>query len=320
MASWAPAGQVQVDATFEGQPTAWPQASWRGRLRGEALRLKDVPVEELLCEFDSQAGAMRLRIPSASVAGGQLQAEITLEPRETGTGFLLKTDLTQLQLDRLAASLPAWRGRDIQGAASAKAMLSGTWEQRATWVGEGWLNASGERLGELPLLEKVFKGFFGILADRLGLEALRRGQITQAGFQWQLSQERLHTEDLRLSGTSGGEPVAVYARGSVGLDHTLDLVIEPELSEGVLLQAPSTSSEAMVASASSGVTSAAIVARPSTRMCSVCFAAFSARRSSALKCCRPSTSVLRATTCFTVSAWLAIWLRIAVRMKSLRFA
>ena len=50
----------------------------------------------------------------------------------------------------------------------------------------------------------------------------------------------MQTDDFRLSGTTGGEPMAVYARGSVGLDQTLDFVIEPELSEGVLLQAPTT--------------------------------------------------------------------------------
>lgn len=242
LAAWQPRGLLTLDGVFEGRPADWRQASWRGQAQGEGLRLKDVPVDQLVCEFDNQSGALRLRVPSASVAGGAVQADLALEPRETGTGFLLKLDVTQLQLERLTDALPAWRGRDIQGAASAKAALSGVWEQRASWVGDGWLNASGDRLGELPLLEKVFKGFFGVLADRLGLDALRRGQITQAGFQWQLSQERLHTEDLRLSGTSGGEPVAVYARGSVGLDQSLDLVIEPELSEGMLLQAPSTAS------------------------------------------------------------------------------
>ncbi len=242
LAAWQPSGRVEVDAAFDGEPSAWNRAAWRGRLQGEQLLLHHIPVEQLACEFDGRDGAMRLRIPAASVAGGQLDADLSLEPREAGTGFLLKGELAQGQLERLAATLPAWKGRDIRGAMSTAASLSGTWQQRDTWVGEGWLNAAGERLGELPLLEKVFQGFFGVLADRLGLEALRRGQITQAGLHWQLAQGRLQTEDLRLSGTSAGEPVAVYAHGSVGLDQTLDLVIEPELSEGMLLQAPSTAS------------------------------------------------------------------------------
>jgi hypothetical protein len=129
----------------------------------------------------------------------------------------------------------------VTGAASAHAILSGTWDSRATWRGEGWLNASGERLGDLPLLDQLFRGLFGILADRLGLETLRRAQITQASVQWHLSQERFRTEDLRLGGLAGTEPVALYAKGSAGLDQTLDFVIEPELSAGVVLEAPTTS-------------------------------------------------------------------------------
>ena len=43
-----------------------------------------------------------------------------------------------------------------------------------------------------------------------------------------------------------------------------------------------------------------------------------ARRSAALKCWRPSTSVLRVTACLTLSPCAPSWLRIAVRMKSVR--
>jgi hypothetical protein len=41
---------------------------------------------------------------------------------------------------------------------------------------------------------------------------------------------------------AGAEPVAIYATGSVGLDQTLDLTVEPELSEGAVLEAPTTAS------------------------------------------------------------------------------
>ena len=48
-------------------------------------------------------------------------------------------------------------------------------------------------------------------------------------------------DDLRLGGLAGTEPVAIYAKGSVGLDQTLDFVIDPEFSEAVMLEAPTTS-------------------------------------------------------------------------------
>ena len=70
----------------------------------------------------------------------------------------------------------------------------------------------------------------------------KRQQITQVSVQWQLANERFSTKDLRLGGLAGTEPMAIYGTGSVGLDQTLDLVIDPELSEASLLQAPTTSS------------------------------------------------------------------------------
>jgi hypothetical protein len=174
------------------------------------------------------------------VAGGQAHADLTVEHRPTGHAFATELDLAGLQLERLAQTIPAWRDRPIRGTASAHAVLTGDWAARASWRGSGWLNASGEHLGEVPLLQKVFRGIFGLLGERLGLESLRRAQVTQASVTWRLSQERVATDDLRLGGLAGTDPVAVYARGSVGLDQTLDFVIEPELAEGTLLQAPAT--------------------------------------------------------------------------------
>ena len=149
--------------------------------------------------------------------------------------------MIQLQLASLTRTIPAWKSRPVTGVASAHVAMSGLWQDRSSWRGEGWLNASGEHLGEIPLLDKVFRGLFGVLGNRLGLESLRRAQITEASLRWQLAQARLRSDDLRLGGLAGDEPVAIYARGSIGLDQTLDLVIEPELSEGIVLEAPTTS-------------------------------------------------------------------------------
>ena len=38
--------------------------------------------------------------------------------------------------------------------------------------------------------------------------------------------------------------MAIYAKGRVGFDRTLDFVIEPEFTEGTILEAPSTASHA----------------------------------------------------------------------------
>jgi hypothetical protein len=122
--------------------------------------------------------------------------------------------------------------------------VAGTLQQRATWHGDGWLTAQGQRLADLPLLDRLFQGLFGVLGDRLGLETLRWAQINEASLRWRLVHERIDTQDLRLGGLAGTEPVAIYAQGSVGLDQSLDFVVEPELSEGTVLEAPTTSTMA----------------------------------------------------------------------------
>ena len=63
--------------------------------------------------------------------------------------------------------------------------------------------------------------------------------------------------------------------------------------------APSTSTEAIVCSANFGDTSAAIVARPSTRICTVCRALCSSSSCARVKWALPITSVRRAALCST---------------------
>ena len=91
------------------------------------------------------------------------------------------------------------------------------------------------------------------------------------------------------------------------------------LTAGLARKAPRTSKKAIVSRANSGETSSAMLARPSTLISSVSPAARTASRSLRAKCCSPRTSSLRTTVWRTASACVLSWLRIAVRMKSVRF-
>jgi hypothetical protein len=239
--AWNLQGLAELDAQFQGSLSDWPGAAIRGLVRTDHVSIREIPLEQLMCTVAQRDRVLRLHITSTLIAEGKFAGALTIEHRPGVRNYLLEADLSGLQLGRLSQAIPSWRSRSVMGEVSSHAILSGTWEERSTWRGEGWLNASGERLGDVPLLDTLFQGLFGVLAERLGLETLRRAQITKASVQWQLSQERFRTQDLRLGGLAGTEPVAIYAKGSVGLDRTLDFVIEPELSEGVVLQAPATS-------------------------------------------------------------------------------
>ena len=238
---WRLQGLTTLEAQFRGTFKDLAGAVIRARLRSDHVQVREILLEQFTATVEQSDRLLRIRVPSSFLADGKFWGELTVGHRPRGQEFFLQADLLGLRLDRIATTIPAWRNRPITGNASAHAMVSGTWGTRATWKGEGWVNASGDHLGDVPLLDKLFKGLFGVLAERLGLEMLGRAEIREATAQWRLSQERIGTEDLRLGGLSGPEPVAIYAKGSVGLDRTLDFVIEPELSEGTVLQAPTTS-------------------------------------------------------------------------------
>lgn len=236
--TWKLRGVTEVDAQLEGRAVPWRDATLRGTLRAEQLSVRDLPLRRLVCEFEQRGGLARATVPAALFGGGKLTGQLDLNVGERDAPFHLEVDLTAVQLAQLRQAIPAWRQSAAEGSASAHLSLGGPWRDRAQWRGDGWLTATGEQLGSVPLLERIFRGLFGVLAGRLGLETLRRAQITQVAGRWQLDHSRVRTEDLRISGLAGAEPVSIYAKGSVGLDQTLDFVIEPEFSEQLVLQAP----------------------------------------------------------------------------------
>ncbi len=234
---WNLQGLADIDVQFQGRVEDWTAAALRGRLRAQRLRVRDIPVEQLTGLLDQQERTLRAQVPAALVADGKFAGELTLEHGPPTRRFLLQADLTGLRLERLAEAIPAWQQRSVTGIASGHAVVSGTPEERASWAGEGWLNASGERLGDMPLFDRLFqRGILGPLAEWLGWDLLRRAEIRQLSLQWRLAQERISTDDLRVVGVASGAAVVLYARGSVGLDQTLELEIEPELSEQIILQ------------------------------------------------------------------------------------
>ena len=239
---WALRGAADVQGEFRGRFDDWQAASIRGRIRAGHLEARHLPLEQLVCTVEQRERVLRAQIPSALFADGKLAAELTItHAAPARQDVLVQVDLIGMALDRLTQAIPAWHNRSVTGRASTHATLSGAWQARQSWTGEGWLKGEGEQLGDVPLLDHIFRGLFGVLADRLGLDRLRRAQITSVTGRWQLAHERIRTDDLRLGGLAGTEPVAIYAKGSVGLDRTLDFVIEPELSEGLVLEAPTTS-------------------------------------------------------------------------------
>lgn len=239
--TWDPKGQTEVHVRLTGPLDRWQDLTAQGTLSADRLQLHGFLLRKVAAELKQGQGRLGLRLLEASLADGKLVGEYAVDLAASPRRYLLEWDLTAAQLDQLASSVPAWRDRRLQGVLSGHGGFLGTRGDRAGLRGDGWMVAEGDRLLELPLLDRLFRGVFGALADRLGLTTLRKAEIVRVAGQWQLAQERIRTEDFRVTGLSGTEPVTLVVRGSVGLDKTLDLVVEPELSEQLMLQAPTMS-------------------------------------------------------------------------------
>lgn len=245
--AWQLRGRAQLKGEYEGLFSDPAGASIRARIQSDHLEVRGIPLDQVDCTFEQRRGALRLQMPSARLADGRLNGELRLEQRPDGPVFSVQTDVTGMDLAKLGQAIPAWRDRAVSGNASTHAALSGHWPTRASWQGEGWLNAEGEGLGHVPLLERFFRmGLIAPLAEWLGLEPMRRAEIRQVSLRWQLAKERVKTDDLRLVGVAGAATVVLYARGSVGLDKSIEFEVEPEFSEHLVRQSGAIGSAATV--------------------------------------------------------------------------
>lgn len=240
--AWNLHGPVTLQAKLRGVAREWREMEMLGSGSARKVTVRDIPVQDLSVQWQQRAGVLMVKLVHATVGGGRAAGTWFAELHSDPVKLVADADLTNLDLAQMTMAIPTWKGRDIRGAASAHAEMSGFARDQASWRGAGWVNMSGEHLGELPLLDRVFQGVFGALAERLGLAHLRRAKLTKFSGQWRLAQARIWTDDLQLSGTAGAEPIIILIRGSVGLDKTLDLTVEPNLPEQLVLEAPNTSS------------------------------------------------------------------------------
>lgn len=239
-------GAIGIGLRYNGMLTDWKSAEFEGQLGADQLHLAGTPFENVRIEFQQSQGKLQVSTQQAQIAQGLIWSGLILTHIQDTSDFQWQLDATNLQLDLLAQAVPQLNDREIQGTVSAHAIIQGRLDQRDSWSGEGWLNAQGDRLGDLPLFDTLIQKLFGTLGGRLKLDSLRKAKLQEVSLRWRLADARIATDDLRLGAMAGQDPVAVYAKGSLGLDHTLDFVIEPEFSNQTVTEAPKSSSLAQV--------------------------------------------------------------------------
>jgi hypothetical protein len=231
LAEWHVEGPFQVQARLSDNLRQWPRVRIVGAVAAERLSVRGVPAQTVRAEIEHNRQQLIVRLLNAQVAGGRVTGEYRHDLSTTPATTSLAADVVRADLAQLTQLVPAWKEKAITGTLSSRVELAGPWPHRQQWKGHGWLQADGH-LGDVPVLDVLFKGLLGWAADGLGLTTLRRADLTNVACQWRLADGRISTEDLKLNGLLGGvDPVAAYARGTIGLDRSLDMVIDLELSE-----------------------------------------------------------------------------------------
>ena len=235
---WKLDGTLAVQVRARGDLRRWTSLQMLGVIRTDALSISGVPLRNASVELEQTQEKLSVRLTQASLAGGRLSGRAVLDWQQTPTPYLCELDAIQVDLGQLAAQLPAWKDKTIDGQASGHVSVLGAWNDAAGAHGDGWLKATGQRLADVPLLNKFFKNIvLGSLADWIGLSNLRTAQIASISGTFQLRNERVMTDSLTLSGAAGLEPIAFYVQGSAGFDKTLDVNVETDLSEQMLSDA-----------------------------------------------------------------------------------
>lgn len=225
-------GTLQIDANYFGPIQRYAEAMWDAQVFADQVVWKKVPMDQLHLEAHYNGEAMQVKLLEGLIAGGPAQGRFFISEFSDRARCWLNGDIADAQLPLLKAALVPDTKHALEGIGSAQFQIEGPCSDLPSWQGKGWAYAAGEDLGRARLLDRLLgRGLISIITDGLlGLSSLRQMQIREASLHWVLDQQRFHTEDMRLAGNSAGQPVAFFIAGSVGLDKTLDLVLDVDMT------------------------------------------------------------------------------------------
>jgi len=113
----------------------------RLRYKGAQILGRSVPLDNIVLDLDTNAGAVKIHPLSFGVGTGQIVANVDLAPAEKDIHAQAKIDFKQVDLSRLIAALHVFHGG---GVVSGSANLDSTGNSMATFLGHG---NGGLRLG-----------------------------------------------------------------------------------------------------------------------------------------------------------------------------
>jgi len=236
LTDWPLTGTLPLTFTLQGTPQA-PRAhvQWRA----SDLHLRELPVHLNHGELRWDEHGFTVPRLELLVADGR----VTLSDGALGVPRHQQAchgtfAVDGVQLEPLVRTLWPARERYPTGVLTAAATLRGDRCEPSALQGSGEFHIRDARLGSIPLLDKVFWGLLGALADRLDYPELRQAELVEAVGTWRLAEGKITTDKTLVIATYAGSRIPIIFEGWVGLDHQLNVLVDAQVPADVLQYAP----------------------------------------------------------------------------------
>lgn len=229
-------GLVRANASLQGPLDArWLTGRLGVKGAAERCTIGAVTLQQMNADVRIEEGQLDVPTFGAVYAGGQVQGRLTADLRQAHPPFQLQ--VAAIQVDLAQATQP-WRSATappMAGALNTSWTLQGQGLQWTALRGTGTVQAVGENLGTVPVLDRILGGLGGVVADHLRLGRLRQVTFKQVEGRITIAGGKAMTQDVAIRGDTMG----VLVEGAVGVpDGGLDLVALPSVAQAVVQESP----------------------------------------------------------------------------------
>ncbi len=198
------AGKIDFKTNLEGELLNWKKWKAGGSFYSSQIHISKFNFKEMSSRFSLAEQNLSLPDIKAVLSAGAVNGDFKINMAEAYPGFSGNLTLTSVDLARFSKETD-WKDLDIQGLASGEINFNGFGSDWDRLKGRGWINLSGSRLWEIPLL--------GQLANILLIPGLDKTIIQQGHCTFNINQGRIYSKDIELL----SENLSIKAEGSAGL-------------------------------------------------------------------------------------------------------
>jgi len=215
-------GIVDFNAEFNGKPDKWQLSLLKLSAQSRIVSLLGYNFKNVTAVVNhGEQNLSRLNL-TASLAEGELVADLLLDPRENDLPIQLTANLTDANLAQMGRDAQ-WQAKEITGLLRAQLALNGPLLKTDLIKGQGNFKISDGKLWKFNFL----KGLWRVLL----IPELENIVFTDASASFTVHDNKLFTQDLIFK----SQPLDLAGKGWLDINRNTNLVITPHFRETEIL-------------------------------------------------------------------------------------